>query len=788
MVDDVLRSLRARVARAPTDPGVYRWLDADGGILYIGKAKNLRNRLKSYVTGTTDRGPWIQSLLRQIRDVDFTVTGTELEALLLETNLIKEHRPRYNVLMKDDKNYVYAKVTVRDTYPRIDVVRRIEDDGAQYIGPITSAWEIRETLTDLRTLFPYRNCRMTIEQATTPANATNGTTETAGIALDVVCTNTDRPTPCLDHHIGQCAAPCIGALSPAEYRARIIDPILRFLRGDSSAVVALLRDKMATAVAERRFEKAAELRDRIATIERLQEKQIVSDPSGEHADIIGVAVLSQRVQIVLFQRRDGRLTGEQTFSLQGQTEDAQEALAEFLPQYYSVAADVPPVVVIGHRLDDHAVMEAWLAQRAGRRVELRVPERGLKSRLLELAERNAQEKARQQEAKWESESRNADDALRQLQDALDLPDLPHRIEGYDISHLGGTETVGSMVVALHGKAAPAQYRSFTITTLRDGDVDDYRSLQEVLTRRLRHLAGGRRREEEQWKERGVTFGKAKKSDAEALALLLTEQSDLSVADAISPKDFLVARSEDGIAGCCRLLRLAEGPVLLQSVCVLPAFREQRLAQTLVRKILASVKKGNVYVTIAPALEQEYAALGFRHVLKTPPSIDAFLRNAGASPSIMVMVYNTAKHKPDRSLETRPDLLLIDGGKGQLSVAVAVLHSLNLAIPVAALAKREEELFVPGAETPVLLPKDAPARFLLQRLRDEAHRFANKHRMTRGTKRMMTTALDGLPGIGPAARKALLQRFGSVDGIRAASDDALREVVSEAQWKILRTRL
>ncbi len=780
---DHLDPIRSRIAKAPTGPGVYRWLSEDGDILYVGKAKNLRARLRSYVAPASwpTLGPWKQALMRQARDFAMTVTESELAALLLETNLIKEHRPKYNILMKDDKNFIYVRVTTRDPYPRIDTVRKMENDGATYFGPKTSAGEVRQMLADLRRVFPFRTCRMDIEPQSGGATS---------LPLDVVCRNKDRATPCLDHHIGQCPAPCIGAITTEEYRQDIIEPVLRLLKGDNAPALAVLQEKMRKAAADRKFELAAQMRDQCQRIERMEGKTIVSDVSREDADIIGVAVLAGRAHVVVLRRRDGRIVEENAFGLQGHAEDATEALTHFLPQYYSVTDDIPPLVVLGAPPEDGAILRAWMCERAGRVVELRVPERGDKSKLLELANRNAEEKARQLEAKWESEARNAEQALAQLQETLLLPAAPKRIEGYDISHLGGTETVGSMVVMIAGKAASDQYRTFAVHTLRRGDIDDFASLAEVVGRRLRHLTGGLKGDEVRWKERGIVCGKARKADEAAItAFIRSHPEDLSD-DNIRAKDFLLARTADGsLAACCRLFALPDnGPTLLRSVLVAPEWRGNKLGHFVSRKILAGVKKGKVYVTIDPALEQYYATIGFRHVLKNPPALDAWLASFDAKKDTLVMVYDATQHKADRSLQTPPDLLVIDGGKGQLSAVEKVLRQSGLTIPVIGLAKREEEIFVPGQSAPVQLAKDAPGQFLLQRLRDEAHRFANKLREQRGFKAATASALDAVAGIGPETRKALLRHFGSVESIRSASDADLRAILSEAQLQALRGTL
>jgi N-acetylglutamate synthase-like GNAT family acetyltransferase len=369
---------------------------------------------------------------------------------------------------------------------------------------------------------------------------------------------------------------------------------------------------------------------------------------------------------------------------------------------------------------------------------------------------------------------------------LALPSPPSRIEAYDISHLGGTETVGSMVVAIEGKTRSDQYRTFAVRSVARGLVDDYASLREVLTRRLRHAAGGLKGEARQWMAQGIVITKAKKADNDIILGLIRSHPEELSDDDIDAKQFFVARQESTVVACARLWPLPDrGPILLRSVLVIPEWRGKRLGQFLVRTMLATMKKGKVYVTIDPALEQYYAEVGFRHVIKPPSAITAFLQSFNAKPDTLVMVYDALQHKPDVSLQSVPDLLVIDGGKGQLAVGIEVTKALGLSIPVISLAKREEDVYASTSPDPVALGKESAAQFLLQRLRDEAHRFANTLRERRGWKQTIRSSLDELPGIGPATKRELLKRFGSVESIRAASDDALREIVTEAQMKTLR---
>ncbi len=749
--------------------------------MYVGKAKNLRNRLRSYVQKNADKavGPWRRSFYAMLADFDVTVTNTELEALVLETNLIKQLRPKYNVLMKDDKHYIYVEVTVNDEYPRVDTERKMMNPKAKYFGPFLSAWETRQTLDMLNEIFCFRTCKASIEKLNKHPE----------ISLA-------DAAPCLDYQIGQCCGMCGGIISKEEYRSRI-NQVLHFFKGDYKPVLEKGRELMMDASKNKKFERAAKLRDMLGIIESLQERQLVSDTSGENVDVIGLALLAGKVQVVVFQKRAGKLIGEQHFSLMGAAESIADVLEQFLPQYYEDVADIPDAVILGEDFPSKIAFEEFLSERRGKKVKVIIPERGHKSQLLQLAETNAQEKAKQAEASWEADKRNTESALNDLTSILELSGVPKRIEGYDISHTGGTETVGSMVVCIDGKPKNDHYRSFTIHSMQRGAIDDYRALKEVLTRRLRHAAGGLAFEEDQWESNGITFGKALKADDAVIKEIIARfPGELSQSN-IDYKQFLVARHDGNIIGFIRL-REHEGKLTeLSSLWVEEEYRGGKLGQFLARKILSTVKKGKIYIRIFPELEQYYASVGFRHVLKSPQQFqekwEAYKKEhpdpsdparAGARERY-VMVYDATQNKPDISLGTKPDLIVIDGGKGQLGVGVEVLKNFGLDIPVIGLAKREEEVFVPGKPVSLLIPHDSPAKFLLMRLRDEAHRFANRHRERRAFKSAVASKLDSIPSIGPETKQLLMREFGSLDAVRSAPDDTLKKILTEEQVEQLR---
>ncbi len=749
---DHLADIRRRLASISTGPGVYRWLDAEGNVLYVGKAKNLRNRLRSYVqVRGPKRSAWTDILVRNIADFDVTVTNTELEALLLEANLVRELRPKYNILLKDDKNDVYLRIAVQDAYPSVEITRRMAEDGAKYFGPfLGGARKTNDMLDMLDDILKFRACKKSLE----------------GKA---------RGTPCLEYQIGKCCGLCIGAVSREEYLERI-GAVERFFRGNFQPTKKKAEEDMQAAARERKFERAARIRDVLKFIANLESRQIVSDTSGADTDIIGAALLAGRAHVVLLKERDGKLIGEESFALQGHAESIAEVLGEFLPQYYMEAADLPATIIVGEAPEDQAALEEWFGHLRGKKVALHVPERGKKSKLLLLAEKNADWKARQQEAKWEAEIRKRGDALTGLQSLLKLPALPKRIEGYDISHQGGYETVASMVVFENGQPKRQHYRSFNIRTVKKGNVDDYQSLREALRRRLSYLTQSIAKEESAWKERGIVFAKAKKADADFLA----EKSGGTSADC---KEFVVAWHGQSIAAFICLHAHPGNVVEIRSFWSEERYKEDgRLEAFMIRRLCAKANVRKLYVLIdaTEGEEERYARIGFRYVITPPESL-----SSRVSETRIVVVYDCKEHKIDESFSAAPDVILIDGGKGQLGAVKEVIDQSKLPIVVISIAKRLEEVFIPDEQLPILIPKEAPAQFLLQRIRDESHRFANDRRKRRAKSEAIRSALDEIPGVGGVLKQKLLARFGSVDGVRRASDEELFEVLNEEQVRAVR---
>ncbi len=606
--------LKKRLASLPGKPGVYLMKDSLGNIIYVGKAVNLRNRVRSYFHASANHSPKVRRLVSDIADFEFIVTGSELEALILECNLIKKHRPHYNVRLKDDKRYPYIKVTWQDPFPTIYVTRRMVRDGAKYYGPFTAVWAVHQTLDLLRRIFPYLTCKRTI-------------------------TGQDK-RPCLYYHIGRCMGPCIGACTPEEYRA-MIRQVCDFLEGKSERIVADLRAQMESAAERLDFEQAAALRDRLQAIQRVVERQRIVSAAMADQDVIAFARADGDACVQIFFIRNGKLIGREYFVLEGTAEErASEVVTSFVKQFYDEAAYVPPEILLPHQIDEAVVIEHWLRDKRGHKVTLRVPRRGHKRELVQMAAENATETLVHLRAQWQADETKSTQALTELQEYLGLPAPPTRIECYDISTIQGTASTGSMVVFVKGVARKSDYRRFKIRSVEGQD--DFAMMQEVLRRRFRR------------------------------ARLV--QGEAPAASAVSPN-------------------------------------------------------------------------------KAPPS-----RRGGDSWAIM------------------PDLIILDGGKGQLNAGLKVLSEYGLDnLAMVGLAKEREEIFLPGRSEPVILPRGSQGFFLMQRIRDEAHRFAVQYHRRLRRKSGLTSQLEEIPGIGPKRRQALLKHFGSIDAIRQADVEALAAV-------------
>jgi excinuclease ABC subunit C len=590
----------------PDKPGCYLMKDDKGRIIYVGKAINLRNRVRSYFHATAQEHPKTRRLVRDIADVEWIVVGSELEALILEMTLIKRHKPRYNVRLKDDKRYPYIKVPWQDPFPRVTVTRQMKKDGARYFGPYTSVWAVHQTLDLLRKIFPYLTCSREI-------------------------TGNDSRA-CLYYDIKLCTAPCIGAINQEDYR-QILDDLCKFLEGRTTPVVKRLTKEMDQAAKALHYEKAAAIRDQLQAIDRIVERQKVISSDQVDSDVIAMARADGEACVQVFFIRSGKLIGREYFVLEGtEEENDEEVLSEFVKQFYAQAAFIPEKVLLPSELEEAQIINQWLnSRKSGRKVEIKVPHRKASKELVAMAAENAVETLNALRTQWEADKNRQTGALSEIQEALKLKDAPNRIECYDISTTQGVASVGSMVVFEQGTPNKKLYRRFNIKSVVGQD--DFACMEEVLFRRFRR-----------WKayyEEGEKVGKA----------------------------------------------------------------------------------------------------------------------------------------PDLAFSILPDLLLVDGGKGQLSRAVKVLEDFDLLdqVPVAGLAKQEEELFIPNRHNSIYLERHSQGLYLIQRLRDEAHRFAITAHRSRRSKQGLASKLDVIPGIGPARRQALLKKFGSVDGIKAAPAEKIAEI-------------
>lgn len=616
--------------------------DERGEIIYVGKAINLRNRVRSYFHSPYGHDAKTWRLVERIRNIEFIVTESELEALVLECNLIKKHKPHFNIRLKDDKRYPYIKVTWQEPFPKVYVTRRMDNDGARYFGPFTAVWAVHETMDTLRKIFPYLTCDRDI-------------------------TGKDKRA-CLYFDIGLCIAPCIGAASREEYRA-MIDRLCLFLQGKSEEVTASLRTKLDESVAKLEFERAARYRDQLQAIARVTEHQKVVSPAMIDQDVIAFARDDGDACVQVFFVRGGKLLGREYFVLEGtEGENADQVLSSFVKQFYDEAAYVPPEILLPEVIDEAKIIEQWLNQQRGEKVLINVPHNGQNRELVDMAEENARATLTSLKAQWLADETRQMSAVAELQEALGLQNPPLRMECYDISNTQGTNSVGSMVVFERGAAKKSDYRKFKIKTVEGAN--DFASLQEVLTRRFKRLV-----EDSQ--------------QSSAAREQLTVNSQQSTRE---------ANNESG----------------------------QRSA-------------------------------------------------VGGQESKPKKKKDTLPGKDD-SWKRMPDLVIIDGGKGQLNAAYDVLKGIGIeGVNLISLAKQEEEVFVPNRPESLRLLKSSEALKLLQRIRDEAHRFGITYHRKLRAKTGLVSQLDAIAGIGPRRRRALLVRFGSLDKIREASVEELMTV-------------
>lgn len=572
-----------KVRNLTTQPGVYLWKNDRGQIIYVGKAVNLRNRVRSYVRHDAKRAPKVTAMMSHAADVETIVVANEMEALILENTLIKKHRPRYNIMLRDDKTYPYIKVTVQEDYPRVFMTRRVHRDGARYFGPFADAGAVHRVLKLIQRAFRIRSCRTM---------------------------QADRP--CLQYHLHHCDAPCVHYITKGEY-GKLVEQAVGILEGRDAGIVRRLQEQMEAAAEEMEFEKAAMYRDQITAVRVIQEQQNITTVGGGDMDVLGFAGDAGQTCVQIYTIRQGRLMGRETFSLENSADETAAALTSaVLDQYYVDGVFVPKEIVVS-AVEDKEDYERRLTQQKGQNVALVVPLRGIKKKLLTMAEDNARVLLEQRRLQWQHDTDKTSGAVEALARVLDLPRLPERMECFDISHTQGIETVASMVVFEHGRPAKQEYRRFKLKTVQ-GKPDDFKSMAEIM---------GRRYGERDW----------------------------------------------------------------------------------------------------PA----------------------------------------------------PDLIVIDGGKGQLHAALPIIREAGCEAPVISLAKRIEEVFVEGRSDSIILSHHTPELQLLQAIRDEAHRFAiTYHRSLRG-KRNLVSILDHIEGIGPKRRKALWGAFKNLDAMKAATVEELAAV-------------
>ncbi len=632
-------SYRPQPGQVPDAPGVYRFRDRDGRVIYVGKAKSLRNRLNSYFQDIAGLHPRTQTMVTTAASVQWTVVGTEVEALALEYSWIKEFDPRYNVKYRDDKSYPYLAVTMADEFPRVQVMRGAKRKGTRYFGPYAHAWAIRETVDLLLRVFPVRTC-------------------SAGVFKRAH----QQGRPCLLGYIDKCSAPCVGRISPEDHH-RLAQDFCDFLAGDTARFTRRLTQAMKAAAAELDFERAARLRDDIATLERATERNAVVLPDGTDADIFALAGDELEAAVQVFHVRDGRIRGQRGWVVEKVEDvDDSELVERLLQQVYGGVEDepgdggaVPREVLVPVLPPDVPQVQAWLTGLRGSRVSVRVPQRGDKRELAETVRQNAEHALALHRTRRAGDLTTRSQALREIQEALDLPSAPLRIECYDVSHTQGTYQSASMVVFEDGLARKSEYRLFTIRG-EDGTGarDDTAAMREVITRRFRRYLTERTAAQEPELGEGV------------------------------------AEDDDGVP----------------------------------------VQSGPVDPTTGRPVRFAYP----------------------------------------------PNLVVVDGGPPQVAAAAAAMAELGIDdVALCGLAKRLEEVWLPGEEYPVILQRSSEGLYLLQRVRDEAHRFAITAHRRRRSKGMTASVLDAIPGVGPARRAALLRHFGSVKRLRAAGVEEIATV-------------
>jgi len=703
------KKLKKILKGLPNSPGIYKMIDQEGIIIYIGKAKNLNNRIKQYFQKNYQHSTRTKKLLEKIIDLEYTIVDSELEAVILESTLIKKFLPKYNVIMKDDKNYVYIRISKED-FPRITIVRKIEKDDAKYLGPKTAANKVNETFKVLKKIFPFRSCGLDLEIIK----------EKPSEDSEIKITNKVIKYPCLDYYIKQCVAPCIGKCKKNEYQ-EIIKNVEEFLQGKADNILKDLNTQMMLAAQNKDFEKAAKIRDKISKVKNILEKQKVSDPNQEDKDIINYTIKRDNAYFNLFQIRDGKLLGQENFILSAKdrednTTDS-EVLESFLSQYYSIATDIPKEILIPHELENSEEMKSLIEANANHKTIIVIPKIGTKNHLLEMSLNNAKIYADRHKPSWQDDNYLSEKVLKDLQEIIKDKNPLKRIECYDISHLSGTDTVGSMIVFENGIPKNNMYRKFKLRTVIDKP-DDYKSLTEVLTRRLSKIADNIR-------NKNYVFKKATKKYEKIIEKTIKKEKDI-IGGIDFKKFYILEKNSKTLAGFAALTEHSSKASEINSFSIMPKERGNKLGHNLLQNIIAKSKAKRVYLICRQELKDYYLSMGFEEIKVIPPELAKSHNKCLTCDTInkpLIVAYDKLKHKPDESFEKITDLIMIDGGKGQLQAGLKVLQDLNLNITCISLAKQIEEIFVPWQQNSIILDKNNEALKLLQRARDEAHRFA-----------------------------------------------------------------
>jgi len=698
-------SYRPAPGTIPEAPGVYRFRDPAGRVIYVGKAKNLRNRLNSYFADTWSLHARTQQMVTTAASVDWVTVGTEVEALQLEFSWIKEFDPRFNVKYRDDKSYPFLAVTLHEEFPRLQVMRGAKRKGVRYFGPYSHAWAIRETLDLLLRVFPARTCSA-------------GVFKRAG----------QIGRPCLLGYIGKCSAPCVGSVTADEHRA-IVDDFCDFMAGKTDTFVRRLEREMMHASEELEFERAARLRDDIAALRRAMEKQTVVLGDGTDADVVAFAEDPLEAAVQVFHVRDGRVRGQRGWVVE-KVEDLTtgDLVHHFCSQMYGGSegeGDVPRELLVPDLPDDAPALADWLSEHRGSRVSLRVPQRGDKRALMETVARNAGESLQRHKLRRAGDLTTRNKALDEIAEALGMDTAPLRIECFDVSQIQGTDVVASMVVFEDGLPRKSEYRRFAVRGNPDGSgTDDLAAMSEVMRRRfVRYKArpdadGPRDRpESDDFAEAGSLGESGGPGGVPALGSV----------GSVGPAEAASGRLAEAASG-----RLAEAA-------------SDRLIGAAFDRL-----DGSAAGELSVEEPQEPATAEL-------PGIDPLTGRP-------------------RRFAYPPQLVVVDGGQPQVNAVAAVLSDLGITdVALCGLAKRLEEVWLPGDDFPVILPRTSEALYLLQRVRDEAHRFAITFHRQRRSKRMTASALDNVPGLGETRRKALLRHFGSLKRLAAATPEEITEV-------------